>query len=1486
MPSLPTQIPPSPVARSLLTFAKQGASGVVRLSGRRVGVREGFVTGVAGSAEDPTAEQWLSSLGQLAGSAESRAKLMRAQGSPEWEILAAIAPVGDARRTILTLWVVRLSEAIAQADARGASSTVYLEGGQMARAGALPKISLARLCLEALSRIAARSDMSWLNPHLGSRLRLSAGPLQDELTKWLGVSHPEARPALRDILYADPSATVRLAALLRAGVAVIESEDPSMPPPPLERSVSFSTAPVSPRKLAFDTNVANDESLPPPPAPTITLDDPLCTLEAELDILESSRASGAERAEQWKEIAACWETRFGSLSEASRAYRHAAAAAPDDYDAHRLAAEYCARIGRLDLARSHAYAAFALCKTDETRCAALRRCASYAIIDDNIEDALTLLRQASEYDPESLEIALVRWSLLASLGRLEGAADAARLAARLSLQTNPRRSRALLGWAHNLRRDDVDLAQELAASLCALEARSAGPWLVAQSMLERQRRRPLSDDRESSPLLSPKEALSAAREQVFGRSDMYAHPDDALALRLLAQDNTPVTQLSQLLKTSAEHPGIQWLIFSRAPQLFFESNDPLVGVERVRKLQASIGEQIATLRYLSEQPSVPTEARRRAHELLCEIAPYDPTLILHRVRFLHQIGDTEQWRDALTLATNNELFAGDDVFFDALGAPGGIAPETALHIFTRRGRYNERLGAQCIVAVMQNPTSTLQHQYQALDLAGDLVVLAKTARDAEDWAAEARAWLRILEDEPLNDNALRRLTQLYTDAGQAKRAYATLCIRLSQTDDLQTRADLLTQIARWAKYHPELEADPESLIGALLESSLGSSLQARVLQLIDAMFQDGDLTGALLGMAGRYPSATTVLVHHAIRTIEDDHPHAAEERAQIVLRALSIVHNPSVLIPVLEHFVEETKDPEVAKRGFQILKQRAMGRNGRRALAYREGRILLRVGRERDALQSFAQAFALLATPAEGNIYAALQEVSRRTNSWEALAEAQLSIAEASQVASQRRDHLIRAAKTFEEKLNNPTKAFEIYLKGWKSSGDSELEEHAKRVARKLKAANSKAAVGAFGEIIEHLRSLSEGAWDEEERIDKLSQIATLYATDCDAPELASATVEEAVHLAESAAPHRIPQLLCELGTWLLDVYGKHEKCIDCAERALRFDPNFQGAKALLERARGSREVIASYPAVHTSVVPVPDTSRPAADLERLREAARAGDLDAAAALRDILTSQGMNEEAAALQRRILLQNPRRLEDLTRLFDLANLSRQPALESLTGWLLQAREALENDARVTPPPIWPPPPPFTCPADREIGRGRQLLAAIWRHLGHRWGAIRPGNKTSLRARRTPTLDISDFGSSFNAAMHEPDAILLTKANDKEIDALLAELGGALGQLSRNRTMPTDLSQEGARELSAILSDYEVIPAADLRSYVHGRCACLALETCSNLVGALRYFVNSSKAKSLDEAIERERALRLLIRHILSDRAINAPPRRTTLAPAEP
>ena len=479
-------VPPSPVARSLMTFAKQSASGVVRLSGRRVGTCEGLVTGVAAAGDDPSADTWLQSLGQLTERGEKAGKAPPRPGR---------SGVGNLVRDCAGWKSERNdTDALGHAPCRGhrrgrctgrafhcvsRGRTNCVDGGASENRTWAPLPGVTRA-----NRIAFRHELGQRTSLLTSS---AVGPVRFKKSSCVGLVLNKSRHAqlCAHFFYADPSAAARVAALVRAGVAIIDSGDPTMPPPPLRRAPTFSSPPIAPNELAYrEQDDLDDESLPPPPPPTIKFDDPLATLETEMDVLESSRAPGSERAEQWKEIAACWEKRFGSLTEAARALRHAAAAAPDDIDAHQLAAQFCARVGRVDLARSHAYAAFAPVHGGQnpgTRAASVcqlrhlgrqhRRRANPSSPKraSTTQKDLKFPSSAGPFSP--------LWGVYATPQR--------RLEMQPGFARKPTLEELERFWAGRIKRShgDVDLATEFARSLSSLEARSAGPWLITEAVV-------------------------------------------------------------------------------------------------------------------------------------------------------------------------------------------------------------------------------------------------------------------------------------------------------------------------------------------------------------------------------------------------------------------------------------------------------------------------------------------------------------------------------------------------------------------------------------------------------------------------------------------------------------------------------------------------------------------------------------------------------------------------------------------------------------------------------------------------------------------------------------------------------------------------------------------------------------------------------------------------------------------------------------------
>src|SRR5690606_15402863 len=124
-----------------------------------------------------------------------------------------------------------------------------------------------------------------------------------------------------------------------------------------------------------------------------------------------------------------WEQRFGSLEEATRAYREAAAADAEDRAALERASELCAALGQADLAVAYARASVAQTPKGPARSEALFAYALLCRRLGKMSEALGALRAAASadpHDPEPLALSVHLWQ---GLGRPRDAADAATEAA-------------------------------------------------------------------------------------------------------------------------------------------------------------------------------------------------------------------------------------------------------------------------------------------------------------------------------------------------------------------------------------------------------------------------------------------------------------------------------------------------------------------------------------------------------------------------------------------------------------------------------------------------------------------------------------------------------------------------------------------------------------------------------------------------------------------------------------------------------------------------------------------------------------------------------------------------------------------------------------------------------------------------------------------------------------------------------------------------
>lgn len=500
----------SPLARLLLDLHDRRVDGSIEVGGRRVVLRAGDVARVEPGPGDESLAEYLVRAGRVQRAALDRVGAAAATGEEALgDALVAggaltAAVLGDARRGLA---VERLGNALAAHEARDADLPAFVPSAATGGGAALP---LVPVLLDALARVAASGDAEQVGMRSGHALELLPAAHAERGLRWAGLDPGAARRTVADALAKAPAAAPRIAALIRAGMARLVEPDAIDAPPPPPRPTSLvppsggatparpwtggatggdaerapgaaerANAPTSvlpparPPELLLDPGAAPVPDLPLdlatplrafPPVAT-PLEDPLDPVETEIARLEQAGAPGDARAAAWKQAARLWQTRFGSVEEAARCYREAAAADPTDRAALEQAALLCAALGRPGLAAAYGRAAAALAPEGEARELALLRLALWSERAGDPAGALAALRSAAAREDVGLGIVELLVVRLAAAGEREEAVAYARAAAARAEEREPVRARALLADALGVAPDDPSLAEDLADSL-------------------------------------------------------------------------------------------------------------------------------------------------------------------------------------------------------------------------------------------------------------------------------------------------------------------------------------------------------------------------------------------------------------------------------------------------------------------------------------------------------------------------------------------------------------------------------------------------------------------------------------------------------------------------------------------------------------------------------------------------------------------------------------------------------------------------------------------------------------------------------------------------------------------------------------------------------------------------------------------------------------------------------------------------------------
>jgi hypothetical protein len=272
------------------------------------------------------------------------------------------------------------------------------------------------------------------------------------------------------------------------------------------------------------------------------LDDPFTTLEEQIADLQTAGAAGSEIAPLWCDLARLWKNRIGSIEEAARAYREAAACDLTCQEALEQATLLYGALGDAQNASAYAGIIAVSAQTGAERAHALRFIASLARMRGDLDGCLEALCEAAAEDETNPEPHEQVARILADQGNFEGAIAHARLAAKVWQEEHPERARTTLAWASGFKPGAIELSLEYAELLRATGRQEAAIAVVAETAKQ-------TGDRDYRRRL----ILHAAQQaEEFERTDL------AVELLLEAFDQEPYVDLYyEPLVTDLEAEGLK-----------------------------------------------------------------------------------------------------------------------------------------------------------------------------------------------------------------------------------------------------------------------------------------------------------------------------------------------------------------------------------------------------------------------------------------------------------------------------------------------------------------------------------------------------------------------------------------------------------------------------------------------------------------------------------------------------------------------------------------------------------------------------------------------------------------------------------------------------------------------------------------------------------------------------------------------------------------
>lgn len=402
-----------------------------------------------------------------------------------------------------------------------------------------------------------------------------------------------------------------------------------------------------------------------------------------------------------------------------------------------------------------------------------------------------------------------------------------------------------------------------------------------------------------------------------------------------------------------------------------------------------------------------------------------------------------------------------------------------------------------------------------------LFQLAMRHKQAGDRVAETRTLLRAASLPEARPRALQQLATRYAELGDLPRLLMVLSQRLTLAQAPQENRKLLLDMAsasvhfandhvRAANYMRSYihacDGDSRALLAALgALFALGEPAWAYDVGRTLALEQSGDIGAAML----------LWLAHKAEATQE-----TAATALELALLGAKRFPCSAALLLLAERLALAQGDKAAALDLYEALIDSSWGMHGRRAIYYRAGRWLERLGDPDGALHQYELAFDICCS--QGVVYAAIERCARTTQQCDRLLAVMHRLIQRPANDRGRVQLYSEAVDVCLHECADPRRALILLFEAEDQVPLGALDERTLEIANQLDGADDDSAI-TLHELVRTRAERVQQLWEVDSKADALFKLAKLQELACHDPSAAALTLEPLIsgELASELSPEK-----------------------------------------------------------------------------------------------------------------------------------------------------------------------------------------------------------------------------------------------------------------------------------------------------------------------------------------------------------------------------